>query len=44
VEVVCFYIIAKMSDWFLEQQINIKFCVKLGNNGSDTCAVLEVKV
>jgi hypothetical protein len=25
---------------FLEQQINIKFCVKLGRNANDTCAVL----
>jgi len=31
-----------MSDWFLEQGINIKFCVKLGKNASDTCAVLSV--
>jgi hypothetical protein len=30
-----------MSDWFLEQQINIKFCVKLGKNASDTCAMLS---
>jgi hypothetical protein len=30
-----------MSEWFLEQQINIKFCVKLGKNASDTCAVLS---
>jgi hypothetical protein len=30
-----------MSDQFLEQQINIKFCVKLGTNASDTCAVLS---
>jgi hypothetical protein len=29
-----------MSDRFLEQRINIKFCVKLGNNASDTCALL----
>jgi hypothetical protein len=29
-----------MSDQFLEQQINIKFCVKLGKNASDICAVL----
>jgi hypothetical protein len=31
---------AKMSDQFLEQQINLKFCVKLGKNASDTCAML----
>jgi hypothetical protein len=30
-----------MSDRFLEQQINIKFCVKLGKNVSDTYAVLS---
>jgi hypothetical protein len=26
---------------FLEQQINIKFCVKLGKNATDTCAMLS---
>jgi hypothetical protein len=30
-----------MSDQFLEQWINIKFCVKLGKNASDTCAMLS---
>jgi hypothetical protein len=30
-----------MSDWFLEQQSSIKFCVKLGKNASDTCAMLS---
>jgi len=30
-----------MSDRFLEQRVNIKFCVKLGKNTSDTCAVLS---
>jgi hypothetical protein len=30
-----------MNDRFLEQLINIKFCVKLGRNASDTCAVLS---
>jgi hypothetical protein len=30
-----------MSNRFLEQRINIKFCVKLGKNASDTCAVLS---
>jgi hypothetical protein len=29
-----------MSDRFLEQRISIKFCVKLGNNASGTCAML----
>jgi hypothetical protein len=32
-------LVAKMSDQFLEHQINIKFCVKLGKNASDTCAM-----
>jgi len=27
-------IVAKISDLFLEQEIDIKFCVKLGKNGS----------
>jgi hypothetical protein len=26
---------------FSEQQINFKFCVKLGTNASDACAVLS---
>jgi hypothetical protein len=30
-----------MSDWFLQEQINIKFCVKSGKNASDTCTVLS---
>jgi len=30
-----------MSDWFLEQQINITFCMKLGKNASDTCTMLS---
>jgi hypothetical protein len=30
-----------MNDWFLEQQINIKFCVKLKKNASDTFAMLS---
>jgi hypothetical protein len=30
-----------MSDWFLQQQINIKFYVKSGKNASDTCIVLS---
>jgi hypothetical protein len=29
-----------MNDQFLEQQSNIKFCMKLGKNASDTYAVL----
>jgi len=33
-------LVTKMSDKFLEQQINIKFCVKLGKNANDTFAVL----
>jgi hypothetical protein len=34
------HLVAKMNDLFLEQRINIKFCVKLGKNASDTYAVL----
>jgi uncharacterized metal-binding protein len=34
-------LVAKMEARFSEQRINIKFCVKLGNNASDTCAVLS---
>jgi hypothetical protein len=34
-------LVAKMSDRFLEQGINIKFCVKLGNNASVTCTLLS---
>jgi hypothetical protein len=30
-----------MNDWFLEPQINIQLCVKLGKNASDSCAVLS---
>jgi hypothetical protein len=37
-----FYVSAqKKNYWFLEQRINIKFCVKLDNNARDTCAVLS---
>jgi hypothetical protein len=28
-----------MNDQISEQQINIKFCVKLGKKASDTCAM-----
>jgi hypothetical protein len=28
-----------MSDRFLEQRVNVKFCVKLEKNTSDTCAM-----
>jgi hypothetical protein len=34
-------LVAKMSDQFLEQQTNIKFCVKLGKNASDSCPMLS---
>jgi hypothetical protein len=34
-------IVAKISDLFLEQEIDIKFCVKLGKNGSDMYAMLS---
>jgi hypothetical protein len=30
-----------MNDRFLEQRINIKFRVKLGNNASDICVMLS---
>jgi hypothetical protein len=30
-----------MSDQFLEQKINNKFCVKLGNYTSDTCEMFS---
>jgi len=30
-----------MSDRFLDQRINIKFCVKLGKNASDTYSMLS---
>jgi len=33
-------LITKMSYWFLKQQINIKFCVKLGRNASNIYALL----
>jgi hypothetical protein len=29
------------NNWFLEQQISVKFCVKLGKNASDTCEMLS---
>jgi hypothetical protein len=34
-------LVAELSDLFLGQRIYIKFCVKLGNNASDTCAMLS---
>jgi hypothetical protein len=34
-------LVVKMSDRFLEQRINIKFCVKLGNNSSGTSTMLS---
>jgi hypothetical protein len=34
-------LIAKMSDRFLEQRINIKLRAKLGKNASDACAMLS---
>jgi hypothetical protein len=30
-----------MRDRFIEQRINIKFCVKLGKNANDACALLS---
>jgi hypothetical protein len=35
------HFVAEISDLFLEQRINMKFYVKLGNNESDTCAMLS---
>jgi hypothetical protein len=32
-------LVAEMSDRFFEQRIDIKFCMKLGNNTSDTCTL-----
>jgi hypothetical protein len=34
-------LVERMSDRFLEQRIKTKFCVKLGKNASDTCAILS---
>jgi hypothetical protein len=34
-------LVSKMSVWFLEEQINIKFCTKLGKNANDTSAMLS---
>jgi hypothetical protein len=35
------HLVTEMSDRFLEQRINIKFCVKLGKNASGTCVMLS---
>jgi hypothetical protein len=32
-------LVTKMSDRFLQSQLNNKFCVKFGTNTSDTCAM-----
>jgi hypothetical protein len=32
-------LVTKRNDRFLEQRINVKFCVKFGKNASDTCAL-----
>jgi hypothetical protein len=34
-------LVANISDEFLEQPINIIFCVKLGQNASDNCEVVS---
>jgi len=34
-------LVTKMSDWFLEQQINIKLCVKLQKNARNICVILS---
>jgi len=31
----------KVSDWFVDQRINIKFCVKLWTNANDTFVMLS---
>jgi hypothetical protein len=38
---VCFRPDGKMSDRFLEQRINIKFCAKLGKSASETLQMLS---
>jgi hypothetical protein len=38
----CYTVGGKMSDKNLEQQINIKFCVKIGKSVSETLTVLTV--
>jgi len=38
---VLLYVVARMRDQFLGQQINIKYSVKLGKNASDACAMLS---
>jgi hypothetical protein len=35
------HLVSDLSDRFLEQQINVKFCVKLGKNLCDACAVFS---
>jgi len=35
-------LVGEMSDRFLEQRINTKFCVKLGNNASDARSYVKV--
>jgi hypothetical protein len=34
-------LVTKMSDRFLEQRMNTKFCVKLGKNANETCVMLS---
>jgi hypothetical protein len=34
-------LVVKISNRFLEQRINIKFCVKVGTNASDTCEMIS---
>jgi hypothetical protein len=37
---VCFYLVATMNGWFLEQRINIKLCIIFVKNACDICAIL----
>jgi hypothetical protein len=39
--VVFLRLVAEISDWFLQQRIDNKFCVKLGKNESDTYALVQ---
>jgi len=38
---VCLRLVTRMSYWYLQHPIKVKFCVKLRENASDTCAVLS---
>jgi hypothetical protein len=38
---ICFYVVTKINEWFLEQQINTTFCVNSEKNAQDICAMLS---